>query len=958
MKLLLLRLLFRKMWNNRWMTLSTLVGIVVAVAFTTSIPLYSSGSLKRLITDTLQQYSEGIPPGSLWIRFQAAGNTAVDIKALNTVSTFIGEEVPARIGYPIDVTVRTTALAGTRLVVVDPEKVDENVTRKMNLVAMSRINDYTKLTSGVYPKETVTNKTLEVLVHEDVPFRNAFRLGDEFYYPLGKSGQRLKVKVVGTYVPKDERSPYWAEGQDALLNRLIMPEKLMYDELFAKRKLSPQTVDWYSSYDLRTVQRQDLADMIQTITRLDIELYQLLEGTKVNISFLKLLEQFQTQSTQLQLLLFMLAAPVLAMVYYYLFMNAKQALTRQQSDIAVLRSRGAKTMQISMLFLLEGILMGILAVAIGTVLGWYMALSIGSTSEFLTFVNRKSLSIPFSWDVLLYALGAVVFAIGSSVIPAISYARTSIVSLKRNQARSDRAPLWQRFGFDVILLAVVSYGYVLMQERQAVTEQTGLTADQLQVQPTLFFVPAVAIFALGLVFLRVFPWMLRFVQWIGKTWLPLPMYITFTQLSRSTKSYHPIMLLLMLTLGLGVYNASAARTMDQNAIERTLYRFGSTVIFQTEWEGRIASNPTPRKAPSTPKPKTPGGNTSSPTPTDKGKAPPKTSTILYLEPPFELYRTLPGVQHAARVLNMRGNASYAGKSIGQGTLMGIDNQDFAKVAWWRNDLYAYHPYVFLNQLGLFEQALLVSKNVADQYQLKLGDPINMSFQGKVVEFILVGIVPYWPTQYPEVSPFYIANLDYIYDQMPLTPYEVWLQVDPKAKVKPMLDELQKKGIQVATIKDVRNELITQRNQPSRGGVFGILSLAFIVSILVSLFGYVMYWFFQLSNRVVQFGVLRAMGLTRRELTSMLFVEQLLTAGLSIGAGVLFGRLASNLFLPFLQTVQSADNAIPPFRIVFDAEDNVRLFAVVVFMMLLGGGILLTHIRKLRVHQAIKLGEER
>jgi putative ABC transport system permease protein len=44
--------------------------------------------------------------------------------------------------------------------------------------------------------------------------------------------------------------------------------------------------------------------------------------------------------------------------------------------------------------------------------------------------------------------------------------------------------------------------------------------------------------------------------------------------------------------------------------------------------------------------------------------------------------------------------------------------------------------------------------------------------------------------------------------------------------------------------------------------------------------------------------------------------------------------------------------------VFAAKDTNQLYAVVVVMMLAGAVLLLNHIRQLRVHQAIKLGEER
>jgi len=129
-------------------------------------------------------------------------------------------------------------------------------------------------------------------------------------------------------------------------------------------------------------------------------------------------------------------------------------------------------------------------------------------------------------------------------------------------------------------------------------------------------------------------------------------------------------------------------------------------------------------------------------------------------------------------------------------------------------------------------------------------------------------------------------------------------------------------------------------------------------VIVSLIGYMLYWFFNLSSRVVQFGVLRAMGLSRKQLTGMLLLEQGFTAGLSIALGIGIGKLTSYLFLPFLQTSQNVKTQVPPFRVVFDSKDTYQLYFVVAFMMITGALLLFLHIRRLRVHQAVKLGEEK
>lgn len=216
-----------------------------------------------------------------------------------------------------------------------------------------------------------------------------------------------------------------------------------------------------------------------------------------------------------------------------------------------------------------------------------MAKSIGSANGFLEFVNRKSIPVGFTTDAVIFGTAAVLIALMASVIPAVVFARQSIVNLKQKLARKDKSPVWQKWFLDVLLLAAAGYGYYMLNQQQLLSFKTGMTSDQLQVQPFLFFIPALAIFACGLFFLRLFPLLLRLFQWIGGKLLPVPLYLTLTQLSRSAKSYYPLMILLILTLGLGVYNASAARTIDTNSTERTLYQYGADAVIETVWESTL-----------------------------------------------------------------------------------------------------------------------------------------------------------------------------------------------------------------------------------------------------------------------------------------------------------------------------------------------------------------------------------
>ncbi|MEF2964637.1 FtsX-like permease family protein [Paenibacillus sp. M1] len=966
----LLRLLFRKMWNTKWLTLSTLLGLIVAVSFTVSIPLYSDGALKRVVSTTLKAESEGLPAGSLVMSYQAAGGAKTDLASLEAVNQYIVESVPEEIGFPFQTYVNTRSIRGTEVYPEDPTKVDASRTRTMGISSMSGLADHVSVTGGQKFSDKTEGNMIEAMMLEEAMYRQDLHVGDVMEYPVYSGVDiTLKVKIVGVFQPLDATDPYWYQGLEGMMNSFYVSDGAFNDGLLKQLNIPLHNTSWYYAFDLREIKTSQLSPLSGTLDRLNIELYQKLKDTKVDISFGSLLEEFRKQSLQMQTLLFTLAAPMIAMVFYFIVMNARQSLDKQQSDIAVLRSRGASTNQIIFIYLLEGLILGGISLIAGPLLGWFMSKSIGSADGFLAFVNRKSIPVGFNFDALVLGAAAVVIAILATLLPAISYARSSIVNAKQKQARSDQRPGWQRWFIDILLMALAGYGYYLFYERQMLTFQTGMTTDQLQVQPFLFFVPALAIFSIGLFFLRVFPWLLKLIGWIGKKWLPVPYYLSLTQLSRSASSYYPLMILLVLTLGLGVYNASAARTIDLNSTERTLYKYGTDVIMQTVWEATpdLSQN---RQPGSSGQGSGQGGSGGSGAGGGQGGAGggqgggpgggqgQQPTKLIYSEPPFEVFRELEGVEHAARVLQTKGNIIISGRSAGQGNLMGIDNVDFAKVAWFRNDLFPAHPYQYLNLLGMNESAALVPSNLAEKYSLKPGDIFTVSLGEASIDFAVYGILPYWPSQYPDEKPFIVANLDYIYDQSPLIPYEVWLKMKPEAKVGPLMTKLSEQGVDLYSVKDVRSELAAQNKQPTRGGVFGILSLGFIVSVIVSLIGYVLYWFFNLSGRVVQFGILRAMGLSRKQLTFMLLTEQILTAGLSIVLGIVIGKVAGKLYLPFLQTTDNVTTQVPPFRIIFNSSDTMKLYVVVLVMLIMGASLLFWQIRRLRVHQAVKMGEER
>jgi putative ABC transport system permease protein len=928
------RFVRRKMRNNRVLTASSFVGLLIAVAFAASIPVYTEHALTKTMNAALSEGESTAPPGSLLVRYQAARGTHTALEELKSWNEYLTETLPGGIGYPLSQYVIHYGLTQSQLRPSGAGQAD-NRRRQLTMTSQTGMDEQAELIDGRMYKADTEEGPLEAIVPEEAFNRNFLQIGQTYLYkvPTRSGSKEIEIKVVGVFRAKDEGSPYWYQGMDALQGAFMVHPQVMEEAIIDGLEGNLSTAQWYGLYELSGLSRGDLTRLEKQMERLSQDLFRMHRELKVDISFLDLIAKFRSADAKLQALLVTLAVPMLALCVYFIHMNAKQSLDWQRNDIAILRSRGYRMRLVYALFMLEGLLLGAAAWGAGMLLSLGMARVMVWTDGFMRFQPGKEAAVGWSALSGWYGLAAVAVALVAGILPLGAHGKSSIVDFKKAQARSDRTPLWQRWYLDAGLLVLAGLGWYGFRSGRLTAGGAG-EGGVMQAEPLFFLVPAISMFAAGLVCLRLFPILLRLSHRAFRRRMPVPLHLVFVQLSRSQRSYYPLMILLIMTLGLGLFHASVARTMDLNESERLLYRNGADIVLQPVWEGEVELFD------------------------ENGEYIPEDQprNTVYTEPPRTPFEEMPGVQSSARVLRLEGELSMAGKSIGKSDLMGIDNVDFATSAWWRNSLYEdAHPFTLLRWLGEYEQGAIVSGTYAAKHGLKRGDLLQMKVGDAAFELFVVGITDYWPSLDPN-APFVVANLDYVYEQIPLTPYALWLDVEENAKAMPIVEHLRSRGIETSALTDARNEWKLRKLLPEREGMHGILTLGFIVSAIVSLVGYLLFWLFSLARRTVQLGILRATGLMRGQLTSMLLLEQLLTTGLAIALGLAIGRAASRLFVPFLQS--GAGLQVPPFVIVFDPSDTWQLLGIVGIMIAAGGALLIGQIWRLRVHQAVKLGEER
>ena len=201
------------------------------------------------------------------------------------------------------------------------------------------------------------------------------------------------------------------------------------------------------------------------------------------------------------------------------------------------------------------------------------------------------------------------------------------------------------------------------------------------------------------------------------------------------------------------------------------------------------------------------------------------------------------------------------------------------------------------------------------------------------------------------------NYAYIYNLTDIEPYEVWIDLRDDATSEALYNDISEQRIPIEYITDSSQLLIREKNEPQLQGMNGALTMSFVIIMIMTIIGFLIYWILSIRSRHLQFGILRAMGVTFREIIGMIGYEQILVSGVSIAMAFIIGGIASDLFVPLFRSMYNPIDQVPPFRVAALQSDYIKIYVIIVIM--LGGGfaILGNLIKKLDINKALKLGED-
>lgn len=930
------RFMIQKLRHKKWLALCLLIGNVLLVAVAAGYPMYKDASLQRMLSDEFQMFTEknGGNPGLITMSSTARkGEFQEDFLALEEYSARVCDELGVK---------EKEYVANVSLAFSNGDSVlkrTEGAKRDIKISTLSDLQNHSKVIAGeMYADEIAADGCVEAVITEAALVEQKFIIGEEMVFSAikGLDGEPLRVRITGVIKNSEENDSYWVASPDSYDTSVFISETL-FEKMFRGNRMGGYNLNatWYVIGDCGTLRQEDAALAKERVDSL-LELQSISKTISCD-GFEQVLDEFVGKEKKINATLLILQVPVLALLAAFLFMISGQMLSMEQSEISLLKSRGAGKGQIIGLYFMQNLVLAALAFVLGLPLGIYLCKVIGSSTAFLEFGVRRSLPVHLTGEVFLYAGVAIAASVVLTLIPVFRYSGVSIVHVKRKKARSEKK-LWQKLYLDVLAAGVGLYGFYNFSGRLDELKESVLAGEPLD--PLLYFSASLFILGVGMLFLRIQPLLIRLLFVVRKRNLSPAGYASFLQTIRTGAKQQFVMLFLILTVALGIFNATVARTIIANAEENTVYLTGTNLVVQEQWknnEGYVKNNPT--------------------------------AELFYSEPEFSKYAEIPEVESAARVFRQKVQFKQGKEVLGTGEVVAVNTKEYGETAVGNEELNSYHLREYLNVLSTNAEAVLVSDNFRVKHGKKIGDRITYeNAEGNSIEGIIYGFVEYWFGYVPSeqvVSEdevvtkdnyLVVANLSQVQEGFDIRPYQVWLKTNsPDTEF--FYEWAKENNYKFTSVESLQNNLADIRTDTLFQGTNGILTLSFIIILLLCGVGYLIYWILSIRERELLFGVFRAMGMRKNEILHMLINEQIFSGILSILFGALVGVVSSRLYVPMIQITYAAEKQVLPQTLITDSADMIKLFAVIAVMLCICIAVLIRNIAAMKITNALKLGED-
>lgn len=911
-------------------------GIIVAVAFVCTVPLYSdvamTAGLRNALTSPTENTDIVVSSSSEQLDTGAVGQATQSLNTLfsKDLGSFIN---PAQFSIQVP---DYTLMAKTKEPDGKTQYADTLNTMALISAATNSMSPHVKVLHGRLPRTSTSQ--IEIALTAESAAQLHVNVGSPLVIqvpfmekdPKNPSAPPLllsiPLRVVGIINPTPLDDPYWHsttflssvfgaganvgtnytglasnEGLLAYFTRLVTQSNYGLYKFQA-----PCTLLWYYPFHAPDVSIYDLNSINESLGLAaagvieDMSLYHApLVEQPTMMAPNDILQRFEASVPVVTIPTTSVLLIVVSLILFFVSLISDILIDRQSETIALLRSRGASRRQVFGVFATQSVGLGIIGLLLGpvfaVVLVWLMTLFTLSPTESgavdIVFNHFAVVLMRLGWYPLLGAL----MAICTSVIGIAQRVSSTILSLRRETARATLRPFWQRMRLDILAVVLAVVGFVFLEyllNSSFITTKLNLLLLTPLTLLSVFFLALAGI----LLFLRLYPLLLQLGARLTMRRRGAASMLALAQMARAPRQSMRMTLLLSLATACMLFLFIFIASQSQRTADVAAYQAGA------DFSGTL--------------------HDSSFTTVDRRRL---TSGYLQVQ----------GVLSASVGYVSTANASAGGIYYAPMQINAVDSDTFARTALWSEQDATQPLSTLMSGLIAQRKAALASSVIPavvdaamwNTLQLTPGAQFTLLFNnGDVVDgkvsFVANAEVNRIPTisdsteandtgeytadggmivDYQTFASVYIHDFSTVGAGVPIN--YAWLKTrsdDASLQhIRHVLTDPKGCCLQISNMLD-RHAIATDlRSDPLYLDVIGLLDMGAVITIVLLLLGSLIASWLNVRSRLAQFAVLHALGASSRQVTSVLLWEQSLSYITGIVLGLPFGLLLAIFLLPSL-----------------------------------------------------------
>ena len=555
-------LLMRALWWRRGLSLATLLVAAITIGAGSLGPMYARAADESTLRDTL---TDNIGPGTLQYDFQrnVTGPDSLDSIAAT------GPKPGSILGYP-RVLLGLEAATGADIPSTGPVP---NPSYDTKLVWREDQCQHLSLTSGRCP-----TKPGEVMVSERTRQSDpAWVVGKKIELNDVKTSDfgaeaNVVLSIVGTYRPDDPEAGYWygkdffqahpgsGDGPDTI--DAVFIDKSEIDQLSANT-----TYRVLVDYPLDPSQIR-LANVAKVKRQVD-ELQALQGGQQAGDAFVSSISTVLTTANHQQKLVdtatLLVSLQLAVLAWLVLFQVIADAAEAKGPEIALAKLRGLSPSATVRFGLTESLSLVVLGLPLGLFGGW---LAVRLFADAVLVAHTPVVLTPATWL-------AVLIALAGSLVAAVAASRRTLRRSVLEQWRRTPGhhPSRWMLALDLILAAVAVAGFVVLHN----------SGHHQQPRPATLLAPALLVFAVALLGIRLVPLILRPLLPLTRGSRRIGFFLAIRQVVRRPAGLR-LAALLTVAVGLATFAIAGEGVSSANRAARAQLEVGAPEVLSLQFE--------------------------------------------------------------------------------------------------------------------------------------------------------------------------------------------------------------------------------------------------------------------------------------------------------------------------------------------------------------------------------------